>query len=130
MKFIGKTIVFDDLEGCMCEGYRYQKNIKNETKIHPKFNGKSIPKTCSKKESQNMKTYPKSDPKMEPKSIKNHSKNRCEKRKKKEGPTPTPAWGPVSPGAIISKDILRSEVQQVSTLRESMRGEYKVECKK
>jgi hypothetical protein len=29
-----------------------------------------------------------------------------------------PAWCGVSPNPIISKDILRSEVQQVSTLRE------------
>ena len=27
---------FYDLEGCMCEWYGYQHNIKSETEIHPK----------------------------------------------------------------------------------------------
>ena len=49
LKFIVKTNVFDGLEGCMCERERYQKNIKNETKIHPKIDDKSIQKSCSKK---------------------------------------------------------------------------------
>ena len=43
---------------------KVSKNIKNETKIHLKFNEKSIQKKYSKKESQNMKTHSKSDPKM------------------------------------------------------------------
>ena len=65
-----------------------------------------------------MKIYPKSDAKKETKkeSVKRHNL--------------WPAQCGVSPNPIISKDILRSEVQQVSTLRKSMRGEYKVECKK
>ena len=37
LKFIVKTIVFDGLEGYMCERERYQTNIKNKTKIHPKI---------------------------------------------------------------------------------------------
>ena len=80
-----------------------------------------------------MKTHQKSDPTMEPKSIKNHSKIDAKKGTKNEGlkhGNRSPAGYGVSPNPIISKDILRSEVQQVSTLRKSMRGEYRVECKK
>jgi hypothetical protein len=88
LKFNVKTMVFYDLEGCMCERKRYQKNIKNDTKFHPKFNEKSIPKTCSKKEHQNMNTHPKSDSKMVPKSIKNHFKINAKKDTKKRGSKP------------------------------------------
>ena len=40
LKFIVENIVFDVLEGCMCERERYQKNIKSGTKIHPKIDTK------------------------------------------------------------------------------------------
>ena len=48
LKFIVKTSVFDALEGCMCERYGYQKNIKSETKIHSQIHDKSTRKRCSK----------------------------------------------------------------------------------
>ena len=62
------------------------------TKIHPKFNDKSIQKTCSKKESQTMKTHQKSDLKIKLTSIKNQSKNRCEKRDEKKEAIPEKTW--------------------------------------
>ena len=49
LKFIVKTNVFDRLEGCMCERWRYHKNIKSETQIRPKFDETSIQISCSKK---------------------------------------------------------------------------------
>ena len=49
LNFIFKTMVFDDSECCMCEQERYQKNIKNETTIHPKIDEKMIQKSFSKK---------------------------------------------------------------------------------
>ena len=97
---------------------KVSKNIKNDTKLHPKFNEKSIQKTCSKKESQNMKTHQKSDPQMKATSIKNHSKNRFEKRdEKKRSKTLEPGMAKCasSPHPIISKDILRSEVRRKQT---------------
>ena len=48
LEVIVRTNVFDGLEGCMCERWRYQKNIKNETKVHPKIDEKSIQFSCSK----------------------------------------------------------------------------------
>jgi hypothetical protein len=43
LKFIGKTMVFEDLEGCMCERQRYKKtskmrpkSIRNSMKIDTK----------------------------------------------------------------------------------------------
>ena len=48
LNFIVQTMVFDGLEGCMCERERYQKNIKNDTKIHPNTYEKSIQKHARK----------------------------------------------------------------------------------
>ena len=70
LKFIGKIIVFDGLEGCMCERERYLKNIKNDIKIHPKIYEKSIQKTCSKKACRNHEKTPEMDPTRQPESIK------------------------------------------------------------
>ena len=55
LNFIVKTMVFDSLEGCMCERERYQKNIKNDTKIHPKIYEKSIQKHARKRHAEIMK---------------------------------------------------------------------------
>ena len=54
---------FYGLEGCMGERERYQKNIKSETKIHPKIDEKSIQISCSKK------GYPKHKKKIETKEM-------------------------------------------------------------
>ena len=133
LKFIGKTMVFDDFESFMCERSRYQKYIKNETKIHTKFNETSIQKTCLKKDSQNMKTLQKSDPKMEPQSIKNHSKNRCEKKTKKENLKLRSAEEAVSPNQSFQKTSFGVRCEE-STLRKSnegwvQSGMQKVKCK-
>ena len=50
---------FDSLEGCMCERERYQKNIKNETKIHLKAYEKHIQKHARKRHAEIMKKHPK-----------------------------------------------------------------------
>ena len=49
LKFIVKTSVLDGSEGCMYERQRYQKNIKNDTQIHPKIDEQSIQNSCLKK---------------------------------------------------------------------------------
>ena len=67
LKFIGKTMVFDGLEGCMCEREIHQKHIKNDSKTHPKIDTKSMPNSCStkecKKHGKSIKTRPKGNDK-------------------------------------------------------------------
>ena len=64
-------MVFDSLEDCMCERERYQKNIKNDTKIHQKIYEKSIQKHARKKACRNHEKTPTSEQKREVESIKN-----------------------------------------------------------
>ena len=49
-------MVFDSLEGCMCERERYQTN---DTKIHPKIYEKSIQKHARKRHAEIMKKHQK-----------------------------------------------------------------------
>ena len=64
LKFIVRAIVFDGLEGCMCERKRYQKNIKSETKIRPKIDEQSIQIRDRKRDTQNMEINQQIDPKI------------------------------------------------------------------
>jgi len=94
------------------------KNIKNETKIHPKFNDKSIPKTCSKKEIQNIKFIKKVIQQWSQHLSKITPKIDAKKETKKENLKPCRARSAEvagSPNPIISKDILRSEVRRKYT---------------
>jgi hypothetical protein len=94
------------------------KSFKNETKFHPKFNEKSIPKTCSNKELQNIKFIKQVIQKWSQNLSKITPKIDAKKETKKEDLKPCRARSAeeaVSPNPIISKDILRSEVRRKYT---------------
>ena len=42
LKFIAKTIVVEGFAGCVRERKGYQRNIKNESKIHPEIDVKTM----------------------------------------------------------------------------------------
>ena len=97
---------------------KISKKHQNETKFHPKFNEKSIQKTCSKKEIQNIKFIKKVIQKWTQNPSKITPKIHAKKETKKEDLKPCRARSAEvagSPNPIISKDILRSEVRRKYT---------------
>ena len=111
LKFIGKTMVSDSLEGCMCEWLRYQKNIKNETRIPLKFNEKSIQKICSKKREpkyeNSSKQWSKNGAKIHQKSLQKSMR----KKVRKKGGDPGKNLGPAECAGPAER---QGEVQNLS----------------
>ena len=87
-KIIGihcKTNIFDGLEGCMCARWSIQKNIKNDTKMHPQIDEQSIQISCSKRGYQKDRKSSKLGSKSNWKISKNSNKHKTNKNRKQEG---------------------------------------------